>query len=161
ATVREILEAEGIEVVVGANDVRISKTDNGFELAPRTGADPIAGSHLLVAVGRRPNTDDLSLEAAGVQTDARGFIVVDDQLKTNLPPAGGEGRVQRQRAAPPPPYQRFGVRPPHPPQHPPARGERPRPPPPPPHRPAAGTRRHDRRPGPRVGPQGVARQAAD
>src|SRR5262249_19194077 len=84
ATVREILEAEGIEVVVGANDVRISKTDNGFELAPRTGADPIAGSQLLVAVGRRPNTDDLSLEAAGVQTDARGFIVVDDQLKTNV-----------------------------------------------------------------------------
>ena len=84
ATVREILEAEGIDIVVGADDIRITKTDKGFELTPRAGAAPIAGSHLLVAVGRRPNTDDLGLEAAGVQTDARGYIVVDDQLKTNV-----------------------------------------------------------------------------
>jgi pyruvate/2-oxoglutarate dehydrogenase complex dihydrolipoamide dehydrogenase (E3) component len=84
AAIREILEAEGIDVVVGADDVRISKTDNGFELTPRDGAAPIAGSHLLLAVGRRPNTDDLGLEAAGVQTDARGYIVVDDQLKTSV-----------------------------------------------------------------------------
>ena len=84
ATVREILEAEGIEIVVGADDVRISKAEGGFELTPRAGADPIAGSHLLVAVGRRPNTDDLCLEAAGVRTDARGYIAVDDQLKTNV-----------------------------------------------------------------------------
>ncbi|OBA71277.1 mercuric reductase [Mycobacterium sp. 1554424.7] len=83
ATVREILEAEGIDIVVGADDVRITKTDNGFELTPRAGAEPIAGSHLLMAVGRRPNTDDLGLEAAGVQTD-RGYIVVDDQLRTNV-----------------------------------------------------------------------------
>ncbi len=60
------------------------KRDKGFELTPRAGADPIPGSHLLLAVGRRPNTDDLGLEAAGVQTDARGYIVVDDQLKTNV-----------------------------------------------------------------------------
>jgi pyruvate/2-oxoglutarate dehydrogenase complex dihydrolipoamide dehydrogenase (E3) component len=84
ATVRDILEAEGIDIVVGADDVRITKTDNGFELTPRAGAQPIAGSHLLMAVGRRPNTDDLGLEAAGVQTD-RGYIVVDDhQLKTSV-----------------------------------------------------------------------------
>ena len=84
ATVREILEAEGIDVVVGADDVRISKKDKGFELTPCAGAAPIAGSHLLLAVGRRPNTDDLGLEAAGVRTDGRGYIVVDDQLKTNV-----------------------------------------------------------------------------
>ena len=87
ATVREILEAEGIDVVVGADDVRISKKDNnfgGFELTTGAGAAPIAGSHLLLAVGRRPNTDDLGLEATGVRTDARGYIVVDDQLKTNV-----------------------------------------------------------------------------
>ena len=87
ATVREILEAEGIDVVVDADDIRISKIDSdfgGFELTPRAGADAITGSHLLMAVGRRPNTDDLSLEAAGVRTDARGYIVVDDQLKTNV-----------------------------------------------------------------------------
>ncbi|ORB70325.1 FAD-containing oxidoreductase [Mycobacterium scrofulaceum] len=84
ATVREILEDEGIDVVVDADDVRITKTDNGFDLTPNAGAAPIAGSHLLLAVGRRPNTDDLGLDAAGVRTDARGYIVVDDQLKTNV-----------------------------------------------------------------------------
>jgi pyruvate/2-oxoglutarate dehydrogenase complex dihydrolipoamide dehydrogenase (E3) component len=84
ATIKEILEAEGIDIVLGADDVRIHKNDNGFELTPRAGADSIQGSHLLLAVGRRPNTDDLGLEAAGVQTDARGYIVVDDQLKTNV-----------------------------------------------------------------------------
>lgn len=82
--VREILEAEGIDVVLGADDVRISKSDNGFELTPRAGAAPIQGSHLLLAVGRQPNTGDLGLEAAGVRTDARGYIVVDDQLKTSV-----------------------------------------------------------------------------
>ncbi|OMC54760.1 mercuric reductase [Mycobacterium sp. IS-2888] len=82
--VREILEAEGIDVVLGADDVRIRKSDNGFELIPRDGAAPIRGSHLLLAVGRQPNTDDLGLEAAGVRTDGRGYIVVDDQLKTSV-----------------------------------------------------------------------------
>jgi len=84
ANIEEILRAEGIDVVVGADDVRINKTDNGFELKPRDGAAPIQGSHLLLAVGRRPNTDDLGLDAAGVRTDARGYIVVDDQLKTSV-----------------------------------------------------------------------------
>ncbi|CQD17168.1 mercuric reductase [Mycobacterium europaeum] len=84
ATIRDILEDEGIDVVVGADDVRIAKTDSGFELTPSAGAVPIAGSHLLLAVGRRPNTDDLGLDAAGVRTDARGYIVVDDELKTNV-----------------------------------------------------------------------------
>jgi len=87
ATIKEILEAEGIDIVVGADDVRISKRDSGsggFELTPCAGAAPIQGSHLLLAVGRRPNTDDLDLDAAGVQTDARGYIVVDNELKTNV-----------------------------------------------------------------------------
>ena len=84
ATIREILEAEGIDVVLDADDVRISKSDKGFQLTPRAGAAPIQGSHLLLAVGRRPNTDELGLEAAGVQTDPRGYIVVDDELKTNV-----------------------------------------------------------------------------
>ncbi|OBJ10384.1 mercuric reductase [Mycobacterium colombiense] len=84
ATIEEILRAEDIDVIVGADDVRIAKTGNGFELTPQAGAAPVEGSHLLLAVGRRPNTDDLGLEAAGVQTDARGYIVVDDQLKTSV-----------------------------------------------------------------------------
>ena len=61
------------------NAISFRKRDNGFEVVPREGADPIAGSHLLMAIGRRPNTDDLGLENAGVETDARGNVVVDDQ----------------------------------------------------------------------------------
>jgi pyruvate/2-oxoglutarate dehydrogenase complex dihydrolipoamide dehydrogenase (E3) component len=84
AAIRSILENEGIDIVVDATDIRIVKCDNGFELTPRAGAAPIAGSHLLMAVGRRPNTDDLGLERAGVHTDAHGYITVDDQLKTSV-----------------------------------------------------------------------------
>jgi pyruvate/2-oxoglutarate dehydrogenase complex dihydrolipoamide dehydrogenase (E3) component len=82
--VKEILQNEGIDIVVDAADIRIAKRDKGFEVTPRAGAGSIAGSHLLLAVGRRPNTDDLGLESAGVQTDARGYITVDDQLKTSV-----------------------------------------------------------------------------
>ena len=84
AAIREILEAEGIDVVVGADAIRFAKRDNGFEVVPTEGAAPIAGTHLLVAIGRSPNTDDLGLDKAGVDTDARGYIVVDDQLRTNV-----------------------------------------------------------------------------
>ncbi|ORV12607.1 FAD-containing oxidoreductase [Mycobacterium celatum] len=84
AAIRSILEGEGIDIVVNADDIRITKRDNGFEVTPSSGAHPISGSHLLVAVGRRPNTDDLGLDRAGVQTDARGYITVDDGLKTNV-----------------------------------------------------------------------------
>ena len=85
AAIREILEAEGIDVHVGATDMRISKHGNGsggFDLFPRDGAEPISGTHLLVATGRRPNTDDLGLDVAGIETDARGYVKVDDQLRT-------------------------------------------------------------------------------
>lgn len=84
AAIKEILEAEGIEVVVDATAIRFAKRDGGFEVTPRDGAPPIAGTHLLVAVGRQPNTDDLGLHRAGVDTDERGYIVVDDQLRTNV-----------------------------------------------------------------------------
>jgi pyruvate/2-oxoglutarate dehydrogenase complex dihydrolipoamide dehydrogenase (E3) component len=83
-TIRTILENEGIDIVVDAADIRIAKRDSGFELTPRAGAAPVAGSHLLLAVGRRPNTDDLGLERAGVRTDNRGYVVVDDQLRTSV-----------------------------------------------------------------------------
>ena len=82
--IKDILEAEGIDVVVDATAIRFAKRNNGFEVTPRDGADPITGSHLLVAVGRQPNTDDLGLDKAGVETDVRGYIVVDDQLRTNV-----------------------------------------------------------------------------
>src|SRR5690242_546166 len=84
ATVKEILQAEGIDVVVNASAIRFAKRNSGFQVTPADGAEPITGTHLLVAVGRQPNTDDLGLEQAGVETDARGYIVVDDQLRTNV-----------------------------------------------------------------------------
>ncbi|MBU8832617.1 FAD-containing oxidoreductase [Mycolicibacterium goodii] len=84
AAIKDILEAEGITVVLDATGIRFRKRDDGFEVTPRDGAEPITGTHLLLAVGRKPNTDDLALENAGVDTDERGYIVVDDQLRTNV-----------------------------------------------------------------------------
>ncbi len=84
AAIKDILENEGIQVILGANDIRVAPDGDGVAMTPRDGAAPIMGSHLLMAVGRRPNTDDLSLDRAGVDTDNRGFIVVDDQLRTNV-----------------------------------------------------------------------------
>ncbi len=84
AAIKEILEAEGIDVVLNADAISFTKQDSGFTVTPREGAQPIAGSHLLVAVGRQPNTDDLGLDVAGVETDGRGYVVVDDQLRTSV-----------------------------------------------------------------------------
>ena len=84
--IREILEAEGVSVRCDAEC--ISFASRGADVAVGvncTSGDPeVVGSHVLLAVGRRPNTDDLGLDAAGVHTDARGFIVVDDGLRTNV-----------------------------------------------------------------------------
>ena len=84
ATIKGILEAEGIDVVVDATTIQFTKRDSGFQVIPREGAEPITGTHLLVAVGRRPNTDDLGLDNAGVEINERGYIVVDDELRTNV-----------------------------------------------------------------------------
>ena len=84
ATIKEILESEGIAVELNATAISFRECDNGFEVMPREGADSIAGSHLLMAIGRVPNTDDLGLDNAGVQTDARGIVVVDEQCRTNV-----------------------------------------------------------------------------
>jgi pyruvate/2-oxoglutarate dehydrogenase complex dihydrolipoamide dehydrogenase (E3) component len=82
--IRGILEGEGIVVELGADDIRVASHDCGIAVTPRAGAGAIVGSHLLMAVGRRPNTDDLGLDRAGVNTDKGGYIVVDDQLRTNV-----------------------------------------------------------------------------
>jgi pyruvate/2-oxoglutarate dehydrogenase complex dihydrolipoamide dehydrogenase (E3) component len=85
--VREILTAEGIDVRTRAECIRLAPHERGVEVGVdcEEGAPTSVGSHVLLAVGRRPNTDDLGLEAAGVETDARGYIEVDDQLATNVP----------------------------------------------------------------------------
>jgi pyruvate/2-oxoglutarate dehydrogenase complex dihydrolipoamide dehydrogenase (E3) component len=85
--IKGILEREGITIHLGANDIRVSKTTDGVAgvaVTTRAGGPVVTGSHLLVAVGRVPNTDELGLDAAGVVTDARGFITVNDQLQTNV-----------------------------------------------------------------------------
>ena len=85
--IRDILEREGIAVRTGATCITAEKTSSGVRLGVdcADGAPAIEGSHLLVAVGRRPNTDDLGLGKAGVETDARGYILVDDELRTSVP----------------------------------------------------------------------------
>ena len=87
AEVKSILENEGIEVCLDADCIGFAK--RGVQIAVTVKCEParedIVGSHVLLALGRRPNTDDLGLDKAGVETDPRGFIVVDDQLRTNVP----------------------------------------------------------------------------
>ena len=82
--IREILENEGITVICDAECIGVSREGDGVSVRSRADVPNVVGSHLLMAVGRRPNTDDLGLDAAGVETDARGYIVVDDQLRTNV-----------------------------------------------------------------------------
>ena len=87
AAVAGILEAEGIAIHAGVSD--LTMLNRGEEIivafASQKGTGEVAGSHILLAVGRRPNTDDLGLDKAGVATDKRGFIEVDDQLRTSVP----------------------------------------------------------------------------
>ena len=87
SAVQEILEGEGIEIRLNAECISLAKRNGGVAVTASCGPGPeeIVGSHVLLAVGRSPNTDDLGLDAAGVETDSRGFITVDDGLATNVP----------------------------------------------------------------------------
>jgi pyruvate/2-oxoglutarate dehydrogenase complex dihydrolipoamide dehydrogenase (E3) component len=84
--IREILELEGISVQVNASCSRVAQTGSQItnRLDTPEGPNNVAGTHLLVAIGRTPNTDDLGLSLAGVETDQRGFIQTDDSLRTNV-----------------------------------------------------------------------------
>jgi pyruvate/2-oxoglutarate dehydrogenase complex dihydrolipoamide dehydrogenase (E3) component len=86
--VTEILEADGITVALGTTAGQATPLDNdGFrvELTGPGAVRTLDVSHVLVAIGRVPNTDALALAAAGVRTDARGFIAVNDRLETSAP----------------------------------------------------------------------------
>jgi pyruvate/2-oxoglutarate dehydrogenase complex dihydrolipoamide dehydrogenase (E3) component len=85
--IREILTGEGIKVRTSAECISLAPHTSGVEVGVNCaeGEPTSIGSHVLLAVGRRPNTDDLGLEAAGVETDARDYIKVDDGLVTNVP----------------------------------------------------------------------------
>ena len=86
--VAEILREDGIEVLLKTNTSRVEQTADGqIRLTVNTpdGERTLSGSHLLIATGRRPNTDRLNLDAAGVETNKRGFVVVNERLETNVP----------------------------------------------------------------------------
>jgi pyruvate/2-oxoglutarate dehydrogenase complex dihydrolipoamide dehydrogenase (E3) component len=93
AAVRDILEQEGIRIRTGAECIRFFRHEGspgagagvGVGVDCTAGAPEIVGSHILIATGRRPNTDDLGLDKAGIATDKRGYITVDDRLETNVP----------------------------------------------------------------------------
>ena len=85
--IHRILEGEGIKFRTSAECIRLAsrETEIAMEVDCESGDRGIVGSHVLLAVGRRPNTDDLGLERAGVAVDKHGYIVVDEQLRTNVP----------------------------------------------------------------------------
>lgn len=85
--VHEILAGEGVEIRLNANCLSARREGDriavGLDCAD--GSRSVQGSHLLLAVGRVPNTDDLQLDKAGIETDERGYIKVDERLQTNVP----------------------------------------------------------------------------
>ncbi len=86
--VQAILEREGVKFHLGVRCAKVAPVHGSarirIALNSNGAAHEVEGSHLLAAVGRRPNTDDLGLERAGIAVDARGYIKVDDQLRTNV-----------------------------------------------------------------------------
>src|SRR6266403_1803256 len=92
---QDILAREGIEFRLNARCIGASPREGGIVVSADCAEGPpeIFGTHLLLAVGRRPNTEDLALDAAGIECDERGFIKVDDQLRTNVPGVWALGDV--------------------------------------------------------------------
>jgi pyruvate/2-oxoglutarate dehydrogenase complex dihydrolipoamide dehydrogenase (E3) component len=93
---RKILEGEGIRFVMGAHARRVAESGSEvtLDVEVRGREDSVRGSHLLVAVGRRPNTDDLGIENAGIETDRHGYIRVNGRLETNVPGIWALGDVK-------------------------------------------------------------------
>jgi pyruvate/2-oxoglutarate dehydrogenase complex dihydrolipoamide dehydrogenase (E3) component len=85
--IRDILKDDGIDIRLEADCIGMRREGQHVAIAANcaSGKEEVVGSHILLAVGRRPNTDDLGLDAAGVETDTRGYIKVDDTLATNVP----------------------------------------------------------------------------
>jgi pyruvate/2-oxoglutarate dehydrogenase complex dihydrolipoamide dehydrogenase (E3) component len=85
--VAEFIKEEGIDVRVDSKVIGVEKRGNRIAVRVESAGkiSEVVGTHVLVAIGRRPNTDDLGLEKVGIATDPRGYIQVDDQLRTNVP----------------------------------------------------------------------------
>lgn len=84
--IKQIMENEGVDIRLSAECMTVEKRSDGVavKLDCASGDRDVIGSHLLLAVGRIPNTDDLGLERAGIETDAQGYVKVDDELRTNV-----------------------------------------------------------------------------
>ena len=87
SAIEEVLTGEGIDLRLNAQCIRLSGSDGTVtaHVECAEGSPSVEGTHLLLAVGRQPNTDDLGLDAAGVARDQRGYITVNDRLETNVP----------------------------------------------------------------------------
>ncbi len=98
--IREILEGEGIQIRLNAECISARKNGDGVTvgLDCADASREVSGSHLLLAVGRVPNTDDLGLDKTGVEIDGAGYIKVDDQLRTNVPGIWALGDCNRKGA---------------------------------------------------------------
>jgi pyruvate/2-oxoglutarate dehydrogenase complex dihydrolipoamide dehydrogenase (E3) component len=85
--VADFLKEEGIDVRVDSKVVNVKRQGNSIAVKVESAGkiSEVVGTHMLVAIGRRPNTDDLGLDKAGIATDSHGYIRVDDQLRTNVP----------------------------------------------------------------------------
>jgi pyruvate/2-oxoglutarate dehydrogenase complex dihydrolipoamide dehydrogenase (E3) component len=95
--VAEILREDGIEVLLGTQARRAAQDDNGkvlLKVEASEGERTLEGSHLLVAAGRPPNTETLNLDAAGIETDRRGFIAANERLETSAPGVYALGDVK-------------------------------------------------------------------
>jgi pyruvate/2-oxoglutarate dehydrogenase complex dihydrolipoamide dehydrogenase (E3) component len=86
AAIQAALEAEGVEMRLGAECIELAQDAKSVTASVHcsAGSPRVTGSHVLMAVGRMPNTDDLGLETAGVETDLAGYIQVDDELRSNV-----------------------------------------------------------------------------
>jgi pyruvate/2-oxoglutarate dehydrogenase complex dihydrolipoamide dehydrogenase (E3) component len=93
--IRSILEEEGINFLFDTTIEGVSKTNGGVSLSLKTGEQQssVEGSHLLIALGRTPNTAALNLQAAGLEVDSKGYIPVDDHLRTKVPGIWAMGDV--------------------------------------------------------------------
>ncbi len=94
---RDILREDGIDLRFRTEARRVSRSADGITLelsGPDGPAGTLDASHLLVATGRTPNTDDLGLEAAGIETDRRGYVTVNERLETNVPGVFALGDVK-------------------------------------------------------------------
>src|SRR6516225_9304259 len=84
--IADFLKDEGVDVRVDSKVIGVEKRGNSIAVKVESAGEisQVAGTHMLVAIGRRPNTDDLGVDKAGIATDAHGYIRVDDQLRTNV-----------------------------------------------------------------------------